>query len=157
MAFAGHDQPCLDAGLCLGGTDAGRNARHIGIGAETDAVAMVGRDDELAIDRADAGKLLKVGFGQQRIVFLSTVNLGNLIVADEEFGKILPEVDAILEESAGVDAVFLCLSQRQSWRGGTLQMAVQLHFLQMRCQRKLLPCGPAAIPKCLATVSPISA
>ena len=43
---------------------------HIGIAAEADRVAMVGRDDDLAIDRAVPASSVEIGFGQKRVVFL---------------------------------------------------------------------------------------
>ena len=157
MPLAGDDQPGLDAALFLGPPDAFADTGYIGIGAEPDALAVVGRNDELAVDRIDAGEFVEIGFGQKRIVLLGLVDLGNLVVTFEEACEIMPDIGAVAKLGADVDAIFLCLRCGQSWRCRTLQMAVQFDLLQMRCHRKLLPCGPAGMPRCRAMLSPISA
>ncbi len=54
MPLAGDDQPGLDAALFPGSPDAFADTRNIGVGPQADALAVIGRDDEFAVDRMDA-------------------------------------------------------------------------------------------------------
>ncbi len=140
MAFTCHDDTSLDARLFLGREYAIGDAGKIGVGPEADPVAMIGRNDDLAIDRVDRGKLGQVAFGQQRIITLGAEERCHLVIGLDELGKVAPDITSIADETAGIDAILFSLSQRKFGRCGALDMAMNFGFQQMCGHRKLRPC-----------------
>jgi len=157
MPFADDHHAAFDAGLLPGGKNAGRQSADIVVGRQADGLAMVGRDEQLAIDRVRGGQLEKIGLGQRSIVLGRAKDGRDEIIAGYEAGEIVPHIGAVLDEAIGCHAVFLRLRDRQSRRCGALHVAVEFGLLQMCRQRKLRPCGPAGMPRWAAIVSPISA
>lgn len=109
MPLARDDDAGFDAGLFLGDADTLGNTGEIGVRAKPDAVAMIGRDDQLAVDRIGLGQFRQIGFRQDRIVLIGLEYLRHRIVALDEFRKIRPDILAVAQKAAGVDAVFLRL------------------------------------------------
>lgn len=91
-----------------------------------------------AIDGIGFGKFGQIGFSQDGIVLIRLEHLRHRIVTTDEFGEIRPDILAVPQEAAGVDAVFLRLFSDKGGRGRTFDVAVNFRFQQMRCQMKLL-------------------
>ena len=157
MAFTRDDDARLDAGCGFRSLDARSDAGEIGVGAKADAIAMVGRDDDFAVDRVDGGKFAQIRLGQQRVILFRAKKGGDAVISLDEFGKVVPGIGAVAHEGRRIDAVFLSLRKGQRRRCRTLEMTVQFGLLQSFRHRKLRPWRPGSMPRCAAMVSPISA
>ena len=116
MALAGDDDAGLDTGCGFCRFDAGGDAGEIGVGAEADAIAMIGRDDDLAVDRIDGREFPQIGLGQECVVLLRAEECGHAVVSLDELGEIGPGVGTVAHEGLRVYAIFLRLGQRQRRR-----------------------------------------
>ena len=157
VTLAGHNDAGLDTRLLVRPADTFADAGEIGVGAKSDPVAMVGGNDDLAVDRVRPGQLSEVALRQQRIIRIRAEKSRDSVIADEKLGEVVPDIRAIAEEVGRVDAVFVRLARGKNRRCCPFDMAVDLGLQKMSGQRKLHPCEPAGMPRCAATDSPISA
>ena len=84
MAHAGDDHAALDAGLGLGARHAFAERVGVGLRRQAGLDGMVGRGEELGIDRAVAGQAGQIVLGQPRIVLLGAEQVGGEVVGGEE-------------------------------------------------------------------------
>lgn len=131
MPLAGYDDAGFDAGFFFRNPDAFGDTGKIGVCAEPDAVTMVWRDDNFAIDGVGLRKLGQIGFRQDRIILIRLEHLRHRVITLDEFGKIRPDILAVTQEAAGVYAVFLRLFSNEGRGCRAFDVAVNFRFQQM--------------------------
>lgn len=90
VPLACDDDAGFDTRLVPCNPDAFGNAGQISVGAKPDAVAMVGRNDQFAIDRIGFREFGQIGLGENGIILIRLEHLCHRIITTDEFGEIRP-------------------------------------------------------------------